>query len=73
MAIRLARCPGTTAIGRAAYRGLPAAHLHSVRAALEDHVARVERPREGDVDPSSATAGDLARLPPIVKQEAQAQ
>jgi phenylacetate-CoA ligase len=80
---------------------LRAAHLHSVRAALEDHVARVEWPREridryrterlrallaharerspfhaarmGDVDPSSATVGDLARLPPMVKQEAQAE
>jgi phenylacetate-CoA ligase len=36
----------TTAIARAAYQGLRAAHLHSVRAALEDHVARVEWPRE---------------------------
>src|ERR1700694_2322150 len=88
-----------TARARTAYEGLRAAHLHAVRAALEDHVARVEWPRErieryrterlrallaharerspfhaarmANVDPSSATVGDLARLPPMVKQEAQ--
>ena len=74
-------------------------HLHLVRAALEDHVARLEWPRERidryrterlrallgharerspfhaarlrDVDPSSATVEDLARVPPMLKQEAQ--
>jgi phenylacetate-CoA ligase len=81
------------------YERLRAAHLHAVRAALEDHVARVGWPREqieryrterlrgllayakerspfharriGDLDPSSATADDLASLPPMTKQEAQ--
>ena len=75
------------------------AHVHAVRAALEDHVARIEWPRErieryrterlrallayarkrspfhaarmAELDPSTATVADLARLPPMVKQEAQ--
>ena len=90
---------GAPAAARAEYKGLRAAHLHAVRAALEDHVARLEWPREpidryrterlrallaharerspfhaarmGDLDPSTATVADLARLPPMVKQEAQ--
>ena len=91
--------PGGTASARAAYERLRAAHLHAVRAALEDHVARVDWSREqlhrhrterlrgllayarerspfhaarmGDLDPSSATVADLARLPPMTKREAQ--
>lgn len=90
---------GATAADRAEYEGLRAAHLHAVRAALEDHVARLEWPRErldryrterlrallaharerspfhaarmGDLDPSTSTVADLARLPPMVKQEVQ--
>ncbi len=82
-----------------AYERLRAAHLHAVRAALEDHIARVDWPRErieryrterlrgllaharerspfhaarmSDLDPATATVEDLARLPPMVKQEAQ--
>ncbi|MBE1608904.1 hypothetical protein [Actinopolymorpha pittospori] len=84
---------------RAAYGRLRAGHLHAVRAALEDHIARLDRPRERiehyrdqrlrallaharerspfharrlrDLDPSSATVADLARLPVMTKQEAQ--
>jgi phenylacetate-coenzyme A ligase PaaK-like adenylate-forming protein len=37
---------GATATARAAYERLRAAHLHAVRAALEDHVARVDWSRE---------------------------
>jgi phenylacetate-coenzyme A ligase PaaK-like adenylate-forming protein len=76
-----------------------AAHLHAVRGAVEDHVVRVDWPRErleryrlerlralltfargrspfhagrmADFDTSAATLQDLARLPPMVKQEAQ--
>jgi len=72
-----------------------------VRAALEDHLARVEWPRErleryrserlrallayarerspfhaarmASIDPSRATTADLAKLPPMVKQDAQEQ
>jgi phenylacetate-coenzyme A ligase PaaK-like adenylate-forming protein len=83
----------------AGYERIRAAHLHAVRGALEDHVARVEWPRErleryqlerlralltfarerspfhaarmAGFDASSATVSDLARLPPMVKQEAQ--
>jgi len=90
---------GATAAARAEYEGTRAAHLHSVRAALEDHLARLEWPRERidryrterlrallaharerspfhaarmiDLDPSTATVADLARLPPMVKQEVQ--
>jgi phenylacetate-CoA ligase len=81
------------------YERLRAAHLHEARAALEDHIARLDWPRErieryrterlrsllayarerspfhaarlGDLDPSTATTHDLARLPPMTKQEAQ--
>lgn len=84
---------------RAAYDHLRAAHLNAVQASLEDHVMRLEWPREriehyrtvrlrsllgfarerspfhaarmADIDPATATLDDLARLPPMVKQEAQ--
>ncbi|MEU7869873.1 hypothetical protein [Dactylosporangium sp. NPDC049140] len=84
---------------KAAYEHLRAAHLNAVRASLEDHVARLEWPRQrieryrterlrsllayarerspfhaarmADIDPATATVEDLARLPPMVKQEAQ--
>jgi len=84
---------------RAAYEGLRAAHLNAVRAALEDHLARLDWPRSrieryrtqrlrsllglarerspfhaarmADIDPATATVDDLARLPPMVKQDAQ--
>jgi phenylacetate-CoA ligase len=84
---------------KAAYEQLRAAHLNSVQASLEDHVARLEWPPErieyyrtlrlrsllgfarerspfhaarlADLDPTTATVRDLARLPPMVKQEAQ--
>ncbi|MEU6642291.1 phenylacetate--CoA ligase family protein [Saccharomonospora sp. NPDC046836] len=84
---------------KAAYERLRAAHLSAVRAALEDHVARLAWPRDrieryqterlrsllgfarerspfhaarmADVDPATATVDDLARLPVMVKQEAQ--
>ena len=84
---------------KAEYAGTRAAHLHAVRAALEDHVARVDWPAERieryrterlralllhararspfhaarmrDLDPASATVADLARLPPMVKRDAQ--
>lgn len=84
---------------RAAYRRMRAAHVSAVRAALEDHVARLEWPRKrieryrdqrlraclayarerspfyaariGDLDVSSATVADLARLPPLTKGEVQ--
>jgi phenylacetate-coenzyme A ligase PaaK-like adenylate-forming protein len=81
------------------YERLRAGHVHAVRAALEDHVVRLEWPRQRiqryrterlrallvharerspfhaarmrDLDPSSVTLEDLARLPPMFKQEAQ--
>ncbi len=84
---------------RAAYERLRGAHLGLVRAALEDHVARLDWPRErieyhrterlrallgfarerspfhaarlAGLDPATATIDDLARLPPMTKQEAQ--
>ena len=84
---------------RAAYERLRAAHLGAVRASMEDHVERLDWPRErieryqterlrsllafararspfhaarlADVDPATATFADLARIPPMVKQEAQ--
>ena len=84
---------------RAAYERLRAAHLNAVRGSLEDHVARLDWPRErieryrterlrsllgwarerapfhaarmAGIDPATATVDDLARLPPMVKQEAQ--
>ena len=84
---------------KTSYLALRAAHVHAVRAALEDHVARVDWPvdrieryrterlrallsyarsrspfhaaRMKGFDPASATVADLARLPPMVKQEAQ--
>ena len=84
---------------KAAYEHLRAAHLNAVRASLEDHVARLEWPRQrieryqterfrsllafarersqfhaarmADIDPATATVDDLARLPPMVKQEAE--
>jgi phenylacetate-CoA ligase len=84
---------------RRAYERLRAAHVHSVRAALDDHVARLEwsperigrhraerlrallaharerspfhAARMRDLDPSSVTLEDLARLPPMTKREAQ--
>lgn len=86
---------------KAAYERLRAAHLSTVQAALEDHIARLEWPRERieryrdhrlraflayarerspfyaarlrDVDPSSATVADLARLPALTKREVQEQ
>jgi phenylacetate-coenzyme A ligase PaaK-like adenylate-forming protein len=86
---------------RQSYEGLRVAHLHEVRAALDDHVQRIDWPRErlerhrterlrgllayarerspfhagrmADVDPETATIADLARLPPMTKDEAQAQ
>ncbi len=82
-----------------AYERLRAAHLHAVRAALEDHVARLEWPRQQieryrlerlrgllryarerspfhaermrGLDPDVMALEDLARLPPMVKEEAQ--
>jgi phenylacetate-coenzyme A ligase PaaK-like adenylate-forming protein len=85
--------------GKASYAALRAAHLHAVRAALEDHVARVDWPAERieryrterlralllharerspfhaarmkGFDPATATVADLARLPPMAKQDAQ--
>ena len=84
---------------KAAYTTRRAGHIHAVRAALEDHVARVDWPAERieryrterlrglllhararspfhaarmrGFDPTTATVADLARLPPMVKQEAQ--
>ena len=84
---------------KASYLALRTAHLHTVRAGLEDHVARVDWPvdridryrterlrallsyarlrspfhaaRMKGFDAASATVADLARLPPMVKQEAQ--
>ena len=86
---------------KAAYERLRAAHVNAVRASLEDHVARLEWPREriehyqterlrsllafarerspfhaarmADIDPATATVEDLARMPPMVKQDAQDQ
>ena len=86
---------------RISYERLRAAHLHEVRAALDDHVQRVDWPRErlerhrterlrvllayarerspfhaariSGLDPETATVADLARLPPMTKQEAQAE
>jgi phenylacetate-CoA ligase len=90
--------PRGMATARTAYARLRSAHLHAVRAALEDHAARVDWPRAqierhrterlrallayarerspfhaarmGELDPTSATVDDLARLPPMVKQDA---
>jgi phenylacetate-CoA ligase len=84
---------------RQAYESLRSAHLSAVRAALEDHVVRLDWPRPrieryrterlrsllvlarerspfhtarmGGIDPATATVDDLARLPPMVKREAQ--
>ena len=84
---------------RAAYEQLRAAHLSAVRAALEDHAARLDWPRErieqyrterlrsllgfarerspfhaarmAGLDPATATVEDLARMPPMLKKEAQ--
>ena len=84
---------------RVAYAHLRTAHLSAVRASLEDHVARLEWPRERieryqterlrsllafarerspfhaarmtGLDPATATVEDLARLPPMLKGEAQ--
>jgi phenylacetate-CoA ligase len=84
---------------RTGYERLRAAHLHAIRASLEDHVARLEWPRErieryrtqrlrgllsfarerspfhaarmSDIDPTTATVEDLARLPPMLKEDAQ--
>ena len=84
---------------KSSYAALRVAHVHAVRAALEDHVTRVDWPadrieryrterlrallsyarshspfhaaRMKGFDPASATVADLARLPPMVKQEAQ--
>ena len=84
---------------KAAYERLRAAHLNAVRASLEDHVARLDWPRErieryqierlrsllyyarerspfhaprmSHIDPATATLDDLAKLPPMTKQEAQ--
>jgi phenylacetate-CoA ligase len=84
---------------KAAYQRLRAAHLSAVRATLEDHVARLDWPRQrieayqterlrsllcyarerspfhaarmADIDPATATLDDLARLPPMIKQDAQ--
>jgi len=86
---------------RPAYERLRAAHLSTVRAALEDHIARLEWPRERieryrderlrallayarerspfyaarlrDLDPSTATVTDLARLPALTKREVMDQ
>lgn len=86
-------------IAKAAYGRLRAAHLHAVQAALDDHVTRLDWPRERiehyrdqrlrallayarerspfharrlrDLDPSSATAADMARLPVMTKLDAQ--
>jgi phenylacetate-CoA ligase len=86
---------------RLAYERMRSAHLHEVRAALEDHVARVDWPAErieryqterlralltyarerssfhasriGDLDPTSATVADLARIPPMDKRDAQGE
>jgi phenylacetate-coenzyme A ligase PaaK-like adenylate-forming protein len=86
---------------KATYEHLRASHLNAVRASLEDHVARLEWPRERighyqterlrsllafarerspfhaarmvDIDPATATVEDLARLPPMAKQDAQNQ
>jgi phenylacetate-coenzyme A ligase PaaK-like adenylate-forming protein len=84
---------------RAAYEQLRAAHLNAVRAALEDHAARLDWPHErieqyrterlrallgfarerspfhaarmAGLDPATATVDDLARMPPMLKKEAQ--
>lgn len=84
---------------RQVYEALRAGHLAEVRAALMDHVARLDWPGEriaqyrterlrallaiararspfhaarmGDLDPATATVDDLARLPPMTKQDAQ--
>jgi phenylacetate-CoA ligase len=82
---------------RSAYERLRAAHLSAVQAALEDHITRLEWPRErieryrdqrlrallayarerspfyaarlADLDPATATVGDLARLPVLTKRD----
>ncbi|MBV9165290.1 MAG: phenylacetate--CoA ligase family protein [Solirubrobacterales bacterium] len=84
---------------RAAYERLRSAHLHAIRATLEDHVARVEWSRDrleryrverlralltyarerspfhaarmDGLDPSSMVVEDLARLPPMLKDDSQ--
>jgi phenylacetate-CoA ligase len=84
---------------RHVYARLRGAHLGAVRAALEDHVARLDWPQDrieryqaerlrsllgfarerspfhaarlAGVDPGTATVEDLARLPPMLKQDAQ--
>jgi phenylacetate-CoA ligase len=86
---------------RAAYQRMRATHLSAVRAALQDHIARLEWTRAQiedyqnhrlrallayasgrspfharrlrAVDPSRASAADLASLPMMTKQEAQQQ
>ncbi|GAY08443.1 hypothetical protein TOK_2199 [Pseudonocardia sp. N23] len=82
-----------------AYERLRGSHLAVVRAALEDHVARLDwspdrieayrtqrlrallayarerspfhAARLSDLDPATATVDDLARLPPMLKRDAQ--
>lgn len=84
---------------RGTYERLRSAHLQAIRAALEDHVTRVEWSREQldryrtqrlralltyarerspfhaarmkGLDPSSMSVDDLARLPPMVKEDGQ--
>lgn len=84
---------------RGTYERLRSAHLQAVRAALEDHVGRMEWSREQldryriqrlralltyarerspfhaermeGLDPSSMAVEDLARLPPMVKEDTQ--
>jgi phenylacetate-CoA ligase len=84
---------------KAAYGHLRAAHLSAVRASLEDHLTRLEWPRQriehyqterlrsllafarqrspfhaarlADIDPAVATVEDLARVPPMIKPQAQ--
>jgi phenylacetate-CoA ligase len=88
-----------TAMSRAAYRRMRAAHLNAVQAALEDHIGRLDWSRrqiEGyqsqrlrallgyarerspfharrlrDLDPCSASVGDLQSLPMMTKHDAQ--
>jgi phenylacetate-coenzyme A ligase PaaK-like adenylate-forming protein len=84
---------------RRVYEALRAGHVAEVRAALMDHVARLDWPAERiahyrperlrallvlararspfhaermrDLDPATATVDDLARLPPMTKQDTQ--
>ena len=44
--VRLSALPAEDSAERAAYERLRAAHVHAIRAAIEDHVARLEWPRE---------------------------